>query len=66
MSKDLKVKRASKGYTQEELASLVGVTKEYYNMVENNKRTPSVSTAKKISEILGIEWTSFYEKQISK
>ena len=66
MSKDLKVKRASKGYTQEELASLVGVTKEYYNMVENNKRTPSVSTAKKISEILGIEWTSFYEKRISK
>ena len=61
MSESLKLKRASKGYTQEKMAEKLGITKEYYNMIENNKRTPSVSVAKEIGKLLGIKWTTFYD-----
>ena len=61
MSESLKLKRASKGYTQEKMSEKLGITKEYYNMIENNKRTPSVSVAKENSEILEIDWTTFYD-----
>ena len=65
MSESLKLKRASKGYTQEKMSEKLGITKEYYNMIENDKRTPSVSVAKEIGKLLGIKCTTFYDDKKS-
>ena len=44
--------RVIKGLSQEELAMEIGVCKDYVNMIENNKRTPSLILAKRIADLL--------------
>jgi putative transcriptional regulator len=56
----LEEKRKKKSLTQEEVAIQLGVTRQYYNAIENNKKKPSVDLAKQLSEILGVEWTIFF------
>ncbi|UXU79064.1 helix-turn-helix transcriptional regulator [Mammaliicoccus sciuri] len=51
--------RREMNYTQEDMAKKLGITIQYYNMLENKKRQPSVAIAKEIGSILGIEWTIF-------
>ena len=63
MVEQLKLKRGAKGLTQKEVSEMLGVSKEYYNMIENDKKTPSVAIAKKIGEILEIDWTTFYDNE---
>jgi len=53
-------KRKKKNLTQEEVAKQLGVSRQYYNEIENNKKKPSVDLAKQISIILGVEWTIFF------
>lgn len=50
----LKVQRAKKDLTQEELADLVGVTRKTINTVENQKFIPSTYLALKLSEALDV------------
>ncbi|WP_422404320.1 helix-turn-helix transcriptional regulator [Mammaliicoccus sp. JADD-157] len=47
--------------TQKDMAKLLGVTGQYYNMIENNKKQPSVAIAKQIGSILDIDWTIFFK-----
>ncbi|SNS28078.1 putative transcriptional regulator [Anaerovirgula multivorans] len=58
----MRKKREELNLTQEKLAEIVGVDRSTITKIENGGRT-SVKTAKKISGILGFEWTSFFEKQ---
>ena len=60
MVDQLKLKRGAKGLTQKDMADQLGVSKEYYNMIENDRKTPSVTIAKEIGKILEIDWTTFY------
>ncbi|WP_436883908.1 helix-turn-helix transcriptional regulator [Mammaliicoccus sciuri] len=53
--------RREMNYTQEDMAKKLGITIQYYNMLENKKRQPSVAIAKEIGSILGIEWTIFFK-----
>ncbi|WP_337969720.1 helix-turn-helix transcriptional regulator [Virgibacillus salexigens] len=58
---DVLVKKRKEGeFTQQEIATKIGVSRQYYNDIENKKRQPSVNTAKKIGELLGVEWTIFF------
>lgn len=41
LSKDLKYLRKAAGWTQEELANIVGVTRQTINSIETNKKAPS-------------------------
>lgn len=50
----LKVQRAKKNLTQEQLAELVGVTRKTINTVENQKFIPSTYLALKLSEALEV------------
>ena len=59
----LKEARESLGLTQQQLASLVGKDITTIGKYENGKRRPSYETAKKISSILSIDWTLFYEEK---
>lgn len=53
------------GLSQDEIASKLNVSRQYYNSIENSRRTPSVELAKKISELLGLEWTIFFEHEVN-
>jgi putative transcriptional regulator len=56
-------KRDSLGLTQQDVVnqSNAGITRQYYGMIENGERRPSVDVAKKISNVLNLEWTIFFE-----
>lgn len=43
------------------VARQAGITQQYYNFIENEKRKPSVAVAKRIAGVLGFDWTRFYE-----
>lgn len=55
--------RQEKRLTQEDVVSLSkeNITRQYYGMIENGERKPSVKIAKSISEVLSIDWTIFFE-----
>ena len=52
--------REKAGLTQEELASMVGVQRTQITMIENGKSSPSIKTAKKLAEVLKVDWTKFF------
>lgn len=54
--------RKSKNLTHEEVASLseVGITRQYYGMIESGERKPSVKVAISIANVLDIDWTIFF------
>ncbi len=53
MKNNLKVERAIKNITQEELAVKIGVTRQAVNSIELNKYVPSTVLALKLSEFFG-------------
>ena len=50
----LKIQRAKKDLTQEQLAELVGVTRKTVNTIENRKYIPSTYLALKLAQTLGV------------
>jgi putative transcriptional regulator len=58
--------RKQKKFTHQQVADLAGIKRQYYGMIENGERTPSVGTAKKIAEILDFEWTLFFDNKRNK
>lgn len=57
----LKNKRLDNGLTQEKVAKAVDINRSYYNMIENGARTPRPILAKRIGELLSLDWTRFYD-----
>jgi len=53
MKNNLKVERAIKNITQEELAVKIGVTRQAINSIELNKYVPSTVLALKLSQFFG-------------
>lgn len=53
--------RIKKGLSQMELARKLNVSQQAVSAWESGERCPSVATAKKLSEVLGVKWTKFYE-----
>ena len=54
LANTLKVQRARKDLTQEELAGLVQVTRKTINTVENGIYIPSTYLALKLAKVLGV------------
>jgi len=55
-------KRKEKKWTQEKMAKRLGLSRQYYNALENSTKQPSVELAKKISDILELDdWTVFFK-----
>ena len=65
MSEHLKKLRLEAGLTQSELSNKLGCTMQYYNMIENGKKIPSVQLSKKIASILGTDWTIFFNIEVN-
>ena len=58
---NLKEMRIAKGMTQEQLANECGVQRTTITMIELGENKPSVELAKKLGEILEIDWKGFFE-----
>lgn len=58
---DLKLLREEKNFTSSQVAKLSKISISLYSMIENQKRKPSVNTAKKIAKVLGFKWTNFFD-----
>lgn len=58
--------RDSKGYSQEEVADSIGITRQYYGMIESGVRNPRVPLAQNIGNFLNINWTLFFEEGCNK
>jgi len=53
--------REDKGFTQEELAAKIGVTRQHIGLIENGVVAPSVEVAKKIAAVLDFDWVKFFD-----
>lgn len=54
MKNKIKVYRATKGLTQEELADAIGVTRQTVNAIESDKYLPSLGLAFKIARLFSV------------
>ena len=61
MKNSLKAERKKKKITQEQLAEMVGVSRQSINAIERGKYTPSTSLALKISEIFNTSVNKLFE-----
>ena len=59
----LKVQRAKKDLTQEQLAQIVGVTRKTINTVEKGKYVPSTYLALKMAKVLGVPVEELFQIQ---
>jgi len=65
MKNRIKVLRAEKNITQEELGEIIGVSRQTINAIEKEKFDPSLPTAFRISKLFNqkIEEIFFYEQK---
>lgn len=61
MKEILLERRKLLGYSQQDVADLVGIDRSYYSKVETGL-SPSVKVAKSIGKHLGIDWTIFFNE----
>lgn len=61
MRRWLEARRTEKGYSKAALARAVKISPPSYWQIEHGKTNPTPTTAKKIAEVLGFDWTKFYE-----
>ena len=55
--------RKHKGLTQQEVADQAGISRSYYSGIENGNRNGRVETIKRIADVLGFDWTLFFENK---
>ncbi|WP_420909340.1 helix-turn-helix transcriptional regulator [Aneurinibacillus migulanus] len=60
------LKKLRGNLTKTEVAKATGIKRQYYSMIENGVRNPSVEVAKKIADFLKFEWTLFFEENSNK
>lgn len=59
---DLAEKRKNAGLTQEQLAEQCHLVRQTICEIERGVNRPSVQTAKRIAEVLGFDWTEFFDE----
>ena len=59
---DLRKVRQDNGLTQTALAEAAGVVRQTISNIECGINAPSVDLAKKLAEILGLNWTDFFSQ----
>ena len=61
MNNTIKIQRAIKNLTQEELANIIGVSRQTINSIENDRYVPSTVLALKLSKVFGISVNEIFE-----
>ena len=57
----METKRRELGLTQRKMAEKLGLSIGGYCNIERKRYLPCIATAKKIANILGIDWRDIYE-----
>ncbi|MDD4149649.1 MAG: helix-turn-helix transcriptional regulator [Bacteroidales bacterium] len=65
MKNNIKIQRAIKDLTQEELANKIGVSRQTINSIETNRYIPSTLLALKISEVFETNVNNIFELEES-
>ena len=60
MNNRVKELRKEKGYTQEDLAEIIGVSRQTVNAIEKQKFDPSLKTAFKMAKLFGLPIESIF------
>ena len=60
-SRDFKIRRVIKGLTQGQLAEQIGVSRSHITRIEKGDIKPSVPVAKKLGQVLEVDWKCFFE-----
>jgi putative transcriptional regulator len=63
MKNRLKVLRAERGWTQEELSKELGVSRQAVNALETEKHSPSLDLAYRIAGVFGISVEKIFENE---
>ena len=58
----LKNIRIEKQVSQTKISGSIGISQQSYCNIELGKRNPCVKTAQAIAELLGFDWTLFFQK----
>lgn len=61
MKNTIKVERAKKNITQDQLAEAMGVSRQTINAIEKNKYLPSTLLALKLSRFFGVTVNALFE-----
>lgn len=61
--KNIKLYRKNQKMSQKDVGAKAGISESYYCLIEKGERTPSVTIAKRIGEVLGFNWTIFFDKE---
>ncbi len=61
MKNNIKELRKGKGIRQEDLAEILGVTRQTIIAIENNKYDPTLELAMKISEFFGVSVNEIFQ-----
>jgi putative transcriptional regulator len=64
MKNNLKVQRAIKDLTQQDLAKLLGVSRQTINSIEKNRYVPSTVLALKLSKVFEIAVNEIFELEL--
>lgn len=46
--------------TQADVANAANISRPYYNMIENGIKRPAPFVAKRLAQVLKLDWTIFY------
>jgi transcriptional regulator with XRE-family HTH domain len=60
VAKNLRVMRKQKGFTQEELADLAGVNRNYVGQIEREEKSPTVDLLEKLILALDVKAEDFF------
>lgn len=58
--------REDKSLTQQQVADVIGITRQLISAIENGKANPSVQVAKAIGEMFNFPWVDFFDKEMQK
>ena len=58
---NLKEERQKKKLTQQQLADMLGITRQTISHIECGRIKPSIDNAKAIANVLGFEWANFFK-----
>lgn len=59
-------KRTKLGFSQQQVADEVKISRQFYGMIEKGERRPSVEVAKKIAQTLSFDWQIFFESKCNR
>jgi transcriptional regulator with XRE-family HTH domain len=62
VARNLRVVRKQKGFTQEELADLAGINRNYVGQIEREEKSPTIDLLERLTLALDVEPEVFFLK----